>query len=258
MKYTIILIFALSLISCKSKKDLVEEVKTVTPAGNGQIVDFTIRLKEGGCFGVCPVFNMVVSKTGLATYEGGAYSDRIGTFEKQLSLEKMQELQAAYQNANFYTLSDNFKSNIPDLQLFTISVDQGRRPTKTVKFKENKPKALADLHQVLHDIAYDKEGWILVKAADLDADIPQAEKAKPLVDKSQLIIELEGSTKVATWFKANKDLYGLSLIKKVTPNANYWLYEYDTAKYSEEEIINLISADGQVKSVEFNHTVENR
>jgi len=257
MRYFSFILALTLLISCKSNKNALE---TSTPVQEmtKPLTDYDLKLKEGACFGTCPVFEMTIDKFGLATYVGKNFSDRVGTYSKQLSEVQMKQIDDVYQVCNIYSLEDRYISNIPDMPMYTISASEGRKKVKTIMFKENRPDELANLHEVLRNIALNKEGWTLEEPANLDEDIPDEEKADPVTNVEELIIELEPTTKVSRWFKANKDVYGLYLIKKISPNSNYWLYTYDTTRFSPDEILTQLKADPGVKNVQFNVPVEDR
>ena len=253
MKYFLPVIAILTLISCKSKKNQMDNDSLVLSEDN-----FKVILKKGACYGTCPVFTMTIHSDGQVEYEGRSFTDRLGTFTKELSKDQMIEVLQKIDASDFYNLSDRYVSKIADLPMTKITVIDEDNETKTTTFKENKPENLGTLANYLSVIANNESGWTMSKPAPVDADINEDQKADPTIDKTEIIIKPMDGVKIALWFKANKDTYGLFLKKKISPNSNYWLFTYDTKRFTPETIVSVINADPEIESIQFNETVENR
>lgn len=235
----------LFFISCKSQKTLTDQ----NAALEEEMV--IMSLKEGACFGTCPIFYMSITNHGKVIYEGKGYAEKQGLHSKTISMNTIFDLLRKYDACDFESLPDRYSSMIPDMQLVTIGL-HNQDTVKTTAFKENRPDELEALREALKEIANSTTGWTKME----DPETSEEEDAK--LNLNEIILETNQGVKIALWVRANKDIYGLRLIKKVAPNSNYWLFEYDQNKFGSDEIIAALSADPDIKNVEFNVVTEER
>ena len=51
-----------------------------------------ITIERGACFGRCPIYNMSILESGLATYEGIKFVDNIGGFQTNFTAEELVDI----------------------------------------------------------------------------------------------------------------------------------------------------------------------
>jgi hypothetical protein len=78
-----------------------------------------IALSSSGCFGTCPIMNIVVDSTGSVIFYGERYLDKLGFFEGKISIETFNKIKGEFKNASIEKLEQNYSVNWTDDQ--TIS-----------------------------------------------------------------------------------------------------------------------------------------
>ena len=59
------------------------------------------------------------------------------------------------------------------------------------------------------------------------------------------------------WFKSYEEL-GVRVLKRITPNQNYWLITYDQGKVKPEKMLAMLKADESIMEAEFNKETSTR
>jgi hypothetical protein len=152
MRYILIFAAGLSLavLSCKA------------PASKEKFENSKIVMKKTECYGTCPVYQITISGTGKALYEGKRHVKKIGKFEKQLSSQETKRLFQAYVASNF----TDFREEYDDKELMDLPTTYltfvHRGFSKTIKDYVNAPPELKKLEKMVEEVA-DSEGWTEVK-----------------------------------------------------------------------------------------------
>ena len=107
----------------------------------------------------------------------------------------------------------------------------------------------------MKEIAESKDDWIPLRPEKEMNPNVESTDAKNL---HELIIEPQDNIQIGQWFKANRARYGLILKRKISPNSNYWLFEYDHTQFTPEEILKLLRQDTDLKHVDYNTDVKMR
>ncbi len=237
------------VFSCKSKKEIIEEPVQVSEAEKVEIT-----MSKGSCFGRCPVYTISLNQQGYSVFHGKRFSDRKGWFEKTFTKKEYEKVLSAFANSDFESFQDVYESEIPDLPLVTISYKKGEGETKTVKGKVERPEALIKLQALLEELAETDEGWTIKENTEEE----EKDEPKETTLYNEIIIEPQKSMVLPPWFKQQKELYGIRLLKKIAPNLNYWLITYDTSKFKPEEMLQILLDDPKIKHAEFNKKVNIR
>lgn len=122
-----------------------------------------IEMKKGGCFGTCPVYTLTIYENGIASFEGMRDTEKLGLHTKKLSKKDYKGIKHAFQTSNFFTLDDNYPSNVSDLPKIAISYHQNGQ-SKTVTGDLGRPQIVVSLENILTQVA-ESEGWTLKEAA---------------------------------------------------------------------------------------------
>lgn len=142
----IFLIF-LMIASCNNSKKVSEnEQKPV------------FKFQETPCFGQCPVYKMEIFKNGLVKYEGERFVEKLGTYEKTISEEKVERLIKEFDAASFFEFEDEYTSNMTDLPTVYTTYNKGDQSKRVLNYY-GAPDELKVLEKKLRKIAESTDGW---------------------------------------------------------------------------------------------------
>ena len=96
-----------------------------------------IALSSSGCFGTCPIVNIIIESNGNVTFYGERYVDKLGFYEGQISKENFLKISDEFSKAGIETLDQNFAVGHTDdersLQLLFLKIDLSTRSRTMVK-----------------------------------------------------------------------------------------------------------------------------
>lgn len=141
-RYGIILIglLALTLGSCKR----------VPPSAY-------IEFQRTPCFGGCPIYTLKIDGSGMATFEGKRFTEKIGSYSKQLTKEETQKLFNALKEKEWENYKDEYPTRSTDLPS-TIFRFHYKKTSKVVVVSGEHPDELDVLSDMLVSIV-DSDGW---------------------------------------------------------------------------------------------------
>lgn len=114
MKVLILLITFVTLAACS--------VSPSADAGIPAYPDLLISLERGPCFGTCPIYTLTIHADGTVDYQGTGFVKVEGNRSIKISSEQIQELVTAIDNANFFSLKDQYMAPATDLPSITLSI----------------------------------------------------------------------------------------------------------------------------------------
>ena len=214
-------------------------------------------MSKGACFGKCPIYKIEIYEGGYTKYFGERYSDKLGTYEKQLDQDTYNTLIKAFDNSDFYNYKDFYESNIPDAPTIKMTYINKKQEEKTIVGKLDRPDELKDLQVLIEDIASSKE-WTLLEKLEEEPVEERDESAKPKLIKTEIIIEPKPGIPLSKWFNEKKELYGVRIINKVAPNLNLWLITYDKKMIDGDMLMQILHDDPSILSAEFNKKTSQR
>lgn len=116
-----------------------------------------ITMEKRECFGTCPVYTIQIFADGRAEYKGEKHVKNIGLYQRQIPADTIASLIRAFQEADFFSLKDEYVAEVTDLPVTYLSFRyQGKY--KKIKDLINAPESLDMLEQKVADIA-DADGW---------------------------------------------------------------------------------------------------
>jgi len=246
MKITYILAIVsitLTMASCGNK--------FATKAMDGEV---EMSLKKGMCFGKCPVYTLEVKKGGMTELSAKKHlTGKRGLYRKKLDKATYNDLLKAFAESDFTQYPASYDSKIPDLPMITIGY-VAEDTLAFVKGKEDRPSSLMQLQYKLEKLAQ-SEGWDLIE--EYKREEIEIEEEKPVYIKSEIIILPKPGTMLPRWFKTYEE-FGLRVLKRITPNQNYWLVTYDEGKVKADKMLTMLKADGAIKEAEFNKKTSTR
>lgn len=217
-----------------------------------------LSLEKGECYGTCSVYNVRIYKNRYAVYEGIMNVEKFGLYSKKLSKEEYKQLVDEFDKAGFFTFQDFYIYDEDNLPLITMQYRK-KDVVKLVKGSVDRPQEVLDLQYKLEKL-YKTEGWKLVKAYEPKYNYQPEQRHSIDGDQmilSQIIIEPGKDTHLAHWLKKYTD-YDVQLVKKLSPDMNYWLITYNADKVSPNQIMDILKKDRELNFVEFNKRVSPR
>lgn len=73
-----------------------------------------IALSSSGCFGTCPIINIIIESSGNVTFYGERYIGKIGFFEGQISKERFEQISAEFKKAEIEKLKQDYSVSWTD------------------------------------------------------------------------------------------------------------------------------------------------
>lgn len=147
--YPILLIF---IAPCNSSKN-------ITGSSKSNIPKATIIYQTTPCFGRCPLYTLTISgETNTATFVGTKHTEKIGTYVKSISNEELNAFVKAFDEAQFFSLNDEYLGTITDFPIKYITYSYNGK-TKKIKTRSGVPEVLTKLEKRLNDYAVSEEGW---------------------------------------------------------------------------------------------------
>lgn len=238
-------------MSCGSTKE-----STETTSNTESTLDSPteMMLSKGVCYGKCPVFVLEVKEGGLAVLQAKKnVPEKSGVYKKQLGAQAYKELKEAFMGSSFDKFENVYESRIPDLPLIKVGYMVSDSLFIT-EGKEGRPSELVQLQYRLENIMQ-SGGWELVEKYDRPA--VKAEEERPTYILSEIILLPKAGANLPRLFRKYEQ-YGFRVLKRITPNQNYWLTTYNQSKIKPEEMLKLLQADEKVDSAEFNKETSNR
>lgn len=236
-------IIILGITSCASKKNMNDlPIETVV-----------YGLRKGACFGTCPAYNLFILKDGRAVLDATHHMDVLGLQRRQLSQSEMKNLENVFKGSYFHTLQDSFPSMSSDLPAIWITHHDGES-SKTVYGKEKFPKKLINIKSELEKIA-ESGDWQSLEPQPTKPEKPT--KPESNIIKDELIVLPQSGQLTEEWF-SNYKVYGLKMIKKLSPDLDYYLLGYNEAKIDPDKMVQLLKDDPVIKLVELNKKIKKR
>jgi hypothetical protein len=108
--------------------------------------DITISIEATPCMGDCPVYRAEIYTNGVIIYEGRENVEKIGHYTGKLSPKKLTKLQLAFEEADFFSMQDEYVASWTDLPTVWLYYSNGDRK-KRIKDYYGAPEALKKLEE---------------------------------------------------------------------------------------------------------------
>jgi len=137
-----------------------------TPQPTPDYSSLVITMERTPCFGTCPAYKLTVYGDGRAVYEGDMFVAVEGQQTTTISQDAVQELVAALENAEFFSLEDDYSAPATDLPSTITTVTLGGQ-SKTINHYgvcgysdiDTAPKELCDLENKIDEITNSAQ-WV--------------------------------------------------------------------------------------------------
>jgi len=151
-----ILILMLGLLISGCAPNL--ETPTASPTEN-VFSELMITMERTACHGTCPIYKLTINGDGTVIYEGQDFVQVKGEQTASLNPAQIQELVSAFEQANFFTLTDYTHEDTTDSPSVITSITINGK-TKTVNHyygDSSAPQALFDLESKIDEITNSKQ-----------------------------------------------------------------------------------------------------
>lgn len=120
-------------------------------------------LERGSCLGQCPQYRVEIYASARLRYEGKAYVQRIGVWNKQLDKAWLDSLDKALEEAEFFALAASYPPEGPRIKDFPLTELWARRSAKQrykiVKNYYEAPLKLRRLEAWVDALCSEAHGW---------------------------------------------------------------------------------------------------
>ena len=148
MKQLIYIFLTLSFFACKNSNT------TSTSAKSEEIVlnsdEPVLIFKKTGCYGTCPMYDVVVYGNGNMSYTGKRFVKLVGTRDDlKMSTEFVKEVLSKAKEIKFFEMQDVYDQKITDLPSTYTTIIDGTT-SKKVTARAGIPAELKDFNQWIH------------------------------------------------------------------------------------------------------------
>lgn len=157
--FVFILIPGSAVAACVPISRLTPE-PNASPTTENSFADLVITLERTACYGTCPVYKLTITGDGTVTYVGRDFVTVKSEQTASLGTAQIQDLISAFDQANFFSLRDNYTDyNITDNPSAITSITFNGK-TKTVNHyygDTSAPQELFDLESKIDEIVNSKQ-----------------------------------------------------------------------------------------------------
>ena len=158
----------IGIASCSSSRREAQVTPSVVQEPESKAVsDTAIFYSRGACFGMCPIFDLVVMKDGKASYLGKNHVDRIGRYEARVSFSDIQLIQSKAREIGYFELLPVYDNeSVQDLPNIITGISDGKHVHR-VRNRYKGPAALRYLYTEL-DSLIERQAWKAAGALQQD------------------------------------------------------------------------------------------
>jgi hypothetical protein len=165
MKRITLLILGMLVAACSAAAP--QPTSTPEPSPTPDYAGLVITLSRTACFGTCPIYKLVVYGDGRVEYEGERFVAVTGSQSSTISPDQVRDLVAAFEQADYFNLKDDYTAPVTDLPTTITSVTFDGQ-TKTIsnyggcfelEGDEKAPQALCDFEARI-DAVTNSAQWV--------------------------------------------------------------------------------------------------
>ena len=117
-----------------------------------------ISLKREPCFGICPVYEVILRSDGTATYTGRANVERIGRYRGLINQSEFLKIAEKVERQEFFKLRSKYAVPVSDLGAVIIKVVRRGRAKKVKNYGGAAPINLRVIEEAV-DAAVERVKW---------------------------------------------------------------------------------------------------
>jgi hypothetical protein len=131
-----------------------EDLKTI----RSRLPFDSISIRREGCFGTCPVFEMVLHRDGRAELNAKAYLPKLGKFVGEARINTYGRLCYLIETSHFGAMNANFRANWTDASTCIVTVISGTKAKSVSDYGQVGPIELWAIQKLL-DATKDQIEW---------------------------------------------------------------------------------------------------
>lgn len=108
------------------------------------------------CYGTCPVYKLMIFKSGIALYEGKQNVEKIGRYIVEFSEEEIKTIREKAIEINYFKLQDEYDSPVTDFPTTLTSIRINGK-VKSVSNRVGGPEELKSFEKHLHETLMQKD-----------------------------------------------------------------------------------------------------
>lgn len=218
-------------------------------AANADKYNLRVSYHRGSCYGRCEVYTLDVYDNGLLLFQGERFTDRPGTWQKNIDRRRIVALLDSFARADFPNYPQSFRGEIPDAPTVTMKYTDENGKTYETSFKDFAPQELRQLDQAMIKLAQ----WPDYRQV---SDTIAGKIVRPAAEneREEIIVLLRDNVVADTWVIA----YGKQNVKiknRISPNSSYYLITSDPNLMAASELLEYLRKDPAVVSAQLNGEV---
>ncbi len=99
----------------------------------------SIKLSRGVCFGECPAYSVTLRSDGSASWNGEAFTERIGSFGGNVDANDFEQMTAFIDRAGFWYWAPEFTEPITDGPTYTLTARADEVTKSVTQYVTNDP-----------------------------------------------------------------------------------------------------------------------
>lgn len=157
-----------AVAGCKNKKDAAavaesapENTSSAAPAPQVNPNDTVLYYDRGACFGMCPMFSLVVYADGRGVYHGKNHVNRIGLYQSKVNEAALQNVVDVARKIGYFGMQEVYDNpSVTDLPTIKTAVYADGK-LKRVAGRYKAPQGLKTLYTAI-DSLIEQQNWTLV------------------------------------------------------------------------------------------------
>lgn len=183
-------------------------------------------------------------------FDGRRFTKYEGKASDKLSKSEYEQLIANCQKANLWKHEEGYGMNIMDIPTTTVHFYEDNRDKK-IQWRMRAPKELPTLSDEIMELIFQRD-WVEDPREKVGQILPQG------TITNNIIVQLkEKNIDVQKWC-GHFSAYEAKVKRTLSKSASIYLITFDTDKIEPQEMLDLIRANGQVKSASFDRQLESR
>jgi hypothetical protein len=221
-------------------------------ASNADNYNLRVSYHRGSCYGRCEVYTLNLYDNGLLLFQGERFTERPGTWQKNIDRRRIVALLDSFQRADFPNYPRSFRGQIPDAPTVSFTYYDASGNSYQTSFKDFAPKELQDLDQAMIKLSQlpDYRQVSETIADKIAAPVGNRER-------EEIIVQLKDGIVADTWIIA----YGKQNVKvknRISPNSPYYVITADPNIMGGAELLEVLRKDESVVSAQLNKQVSPR
>jgi hypothetical protein len=221
-------------------------------AGNTDQYNLRVSYHRGSCYGRCEVYTLNLYDNGLLLFQGERFTERPGTWQKNIDRRRVVALIDSFQRADFPNYPRSFRGQIPDAATVSFTYYDPEGIAYQTSFKDFAPKELQDLDQAMIKLSQlpDYRQVSETIADKIAAPVGNRER-------EEIIVQLKDGVVAESWIVA----YGKQNVKiknRISPTSPYYVITADPNIMGGAELLEFLRKDESVVSAQLNKQVSPR